>query len=57
MKITAIRLFQTDLPYRDPEGYAWGAGNVIKVARATVVEVSTDAGLTGVGEFTPCGEN
>ena len=35
MKITAIRLFQTDLPYRDPEGYAWGAGNVIKVARAT----------------------
>ena len=57
MKITAIRLFQTDLPYRDPEGYAWGGGNVIKVARATVVEVSTDAGLTGVGEFTPCGEN
>lgn len=57
MKITKIRLFQTDLPYVDPQGYAWGAGNVIHVAKATVVEVSTDAGITGVGEFTPCGEN
>lgn len=57
MKITAIRIFQTDLPYVDPKGYAWGAGNVIKTAQASIVEVTTDAGLIGVGEFTPCGEN
>ena len=57
MKITAIRIYQTSLPYVDPKGYAWGAGNVIKDARATVVEVETDSGLKGVGEFTPCGEN
>ena len=30
MKITAIRLFQTDLPYRDPEGYAWGGATSSK---------------------------
>ena len=57
MKIIAIRVYQTSLPYVDPKGYAWGAGNVIKDARSTVVEVETDAGLIGVGEFTPCGEN
>ena len=57
MKITAIRIYQTSLPYVDPKGYAWGAGNVIKDARSTVVEIETDAGLKGVGEFTPCGEN
>ena len=57
MKITRIRVFRTDLPYVDPMGYAWGAGNVIKVARASVVVVDTDAGLSGCGEFTPCGEN
>ena len=56
MKITRIRVFQTDLPYVDG-GYCWGAGNVIEVARASVVVVETDAGVSGCGEFTPCGEN
>lgn len=56
MKITRIRIFKTDLPYVDG-GYAWGAGNVIATARASVVVVDTDAGLQGCGEFTPCGEN
>nr|WP_290428532.1 mandelate racemase/muconate lactonizing enzyme family protein [Defluviimonas salinarum] len=37
--------------------YAWGAGNAITVARASVVVIDTDAGLQGSGEFTPCGEN
>ncbi|MEM7318088.1 MAG: mandelate racemase/muconate lactonizing enzyme family protein [Pseudomonadota bacterium] len=56
MKITRIRVFQTDLPYVGGS-YAWGAGNVIDVARASVVVVDTDAGFQGCGEFTPCGEN
>ncbi len=56
MKITRIRVFQTDLPYVDGI-YRWGAGNGIEVARASVVVIDTDAGLTGCGEFTPCGEN
>lgn len=56
MKITRIRVFQTDLPYVDG-GYAWGAGNVIEVARASVVVIDTDSGVMGCGEFTPCSEN
>ncbi|MFA3918521.1 mandelate racemase/muconate lactonizing enzyme family protein [Ruegeria hyattellae] len=56
MKITRIRIFQTGLPYVDG-AYAWGAGNVIETATASVVVIDTDAGLVGCGEFTPCGEN
>ncbi|MEM6589229.1 MAG: enolase C-terminal domain-like protein [Pseudomonadota bacterium] len=56
MKITRIRLYKTDLPYVDGT-YAWGAGNEISVARASVIVIDTDAGLQGCGEFTPCGEN
>ncbi len=56
MKITRIRVFQTDLPYVDGS-YAWGAGNAITTARASVVVLDTDAGISGCGEFTPCGEN
>ena len=56
MKITRIRLYRTDLPYVGGT-YAWGAGNTIAVAKASVIVIDTDAGLTGCGEFTPCGEN
>ena len=56
MKITRIRIFKTALPYVDGF-YAWGAGNRIEVAQASVVVIATDAGLQGCGEFTPCGEN
>ena len=56
MKITKISVFKTDLPYVGGS-YGWGAGNAITVAKASVVVVETDAGLTGCGEFTPCGEN
>ncbi|ASP34314.1 mandelate racemase/muconate lactonizing enzyme family protein [Labrenzia sp. VG12] len=56
MKITRIRIFKTDLPYVDGS-YGWGAGNAITTARASVVVIDTDAGLSGYGEFTPCGEN
>lgn len=56
MRITRIKLYQTSLPYIDGE-YAWGNGNVITDAVANVVVVDTDAGISGCGEFTPCGEN
>ena len=56
MKITRISLYKTDLPYIGGS-YVWGAGNAISVAKAAVVVLETDAGLTGCGEFTPCGEN
>ena len=56
MKITKISVYKTHLPYVGGI-YAWGAGNKIDVAMASVVVVETDAGLTGSGEFTPCGEN
>jgi cis-L-3-hydroxyproline dehydratase len=56
MKITRIRIYKTDLPYVGG-AYVWGAGNAITVSKASVVVIDTDAGLTGCGEFSPCGEN
>ena len=56
MKITRIRVYQTPLPYRGGV-YAWGAGNAIETAVSSVVVLDTDAGLSGCGEFCPCGEN
>ncbi len=56
MKITKISVYQTDLPYVGGT-YKWGAGNAISVARASVVVLETACGLTGCGEFTPCGNN
>lgn len=56
MKITRIRIYKTDLPYVGG-AYVWGAGNAITVSRSSVVVIDTDAGLTGCGEFAPCGEN
>ncbi|MEM6636128.1 MAG: enolase C-terminal domain-like protein [Pseudomonadota bacterium] len=56
MRISRISVYTTDLPYVDGS-YGWGAGNAISVARATVVVVDTACGLSGCGEFTPCGEN
>ncbi len=56
MKITRISVYKTDLPYVGG-AYVWGAGNAIKVARASVVVIDTDAGISGCGEFTPFGEN
>lgn len=56
MKITRIRLFAADLPYVGG-AYRWGRGNAIEVARSSVIVIDTDAGLSGCGEFCPCGEN
>ena len=56
MRIAKISIYQTDLPYVGGT-YGWGAGNAISVAKASVVVLETACGLTGCGEFTPCGEN
>ena len=56
MKITKISIYKKQLPYVDGV-YKWGRGNAIRVASSSVVVVDTDAGISGCGEFTPCGEN
>ncbi len=54
MKITAIRAYQVDLPLKEGR-YSWSNGNFVEVFDATVVEVQTDAGITGWGECCPLG--
>ncbi|MEM6932947.1 MAG: mandelate racemase/muconate lactonizing enzyme family protein [Pseudomonadota bacterium] len=56
MKITGISVYKCALPYAGGT-YGWGRGNAITVAMSSVVVLDTDAGLSGVGEFCPCGEN
>ncbi|HVX82743.1 MAG TPA: cis-3-hydroxy-L-proline dehydratase [Devosiaceae bacterium] len=54
MKITAIRVYQVDLPLREGR-YNWSGGNFMEVFDSTVVAVDTDAGITGVAECCPLG--
>ena len=54
MKITAIRAYQLDLPLKEGR-YSWSNGNYVEVFDSTVVEVETDAGITGYGECCPLG--
>ena len=54
MKITAVRAYQVDLPLKEGR-YSWSNGNFVEVFDATVVEVETDAGITGWGECCPLG--
>ncbi len=56
MKIARIAIYRSDLPYIGGT-YGWGGGNAFSTARATVVTIATDCGVSGCGEFTPCGEN
>jgi len=53
MKISEIRVFQVDLPVKNgPYTYSGGA---LYDVDSTVVEVTTDSGLTGYGECCPVG--
>ena len=54
MRITSISAYQVDLPLVEGR-YSWSNGNFVETFDATVVEVETDAGITGVGECTPLG--
>ena len=54
MKITAIRVYQVDLPLHEGS-YKWSGGNAVSVFDSTVVAVETDDGITGWGEICPLG--
>jgi len=54
MKISAIRMYQVDLPLKEGS-YKWSGGNSVSVFDSTVVAVESDEGLTGWGEICPLG--
>ncbi len=54
LKITNIRVYQVDLPLHEGN-YSWSEGKSVDVFDSTVVEVETDAGITGYGEVCPLG--
>ena len=56
MKITEIVAWQVDLPLKEGK-YTWSDGNFVEVFDSTVVEVRTDAGISGFGECCPLGSN
>ncbi|NKB75805.1 MAG: mandelate racemase [Gammaproteobacteria bacterium] len=56
MKISRISVYKKALHY-ERGAYVWGRGNVIKAGASTIVVIDTDAGLSGCGEFCPCGDN
>jgi cis-L-3-hydroxyproline dehydratase len=54
MKINRIRAYRVELPLHEGS-YKWSGGKSVSVFDSTVVEVQTDAGLTGWGEVCPLG--
>ena len=54
MTIRAIKVYQVDLPLNEGR-YAWADGKYVDVFDSTVVEIVTDAGLSGFGEVCPLG--
>ena len=54
MKITAIRVYQVDLPLVEGR-YSWSEGKYVEVFDSTVVELLTDDGNAGYGEVCPLG--
>ena len=54
MKITAINIYQVDLPLHEGS-YKWSGGKSVDVFDSTVLEVQTDGGVTGYGEVCPLG--
>ena len=54
MKITNILVYQVDLPLHEGN-YSWSEGKSVDVFDTTVVQIETDAGVTGFGEVCPLG--
>src|SRR6476660_5479518 len=54
MKINRIRAYKVDLPLYEGS-YKWSGGKSVSVFDSTVIEVATDAGVTGWGEVCPLG--
>lgn len=50
MKITGLESTVICVPYREPEPWAWGIGHY--GVNSIIVELSTDEGITGIGEGT-----
>ena len=56
MIITSLAVYQSDLPLVDGD-YCWADGKSVSVYDSTVVIITTDTGLEGVGEVVPLGPN
>jgi cis-L-3-hydroxyproline dehydratase len=54
VKITAVKVWQVDLPLREGR-YSWSNGNFVEVFDSTIVAIETDAGITGYAECCPLG--
>jgi L-alanine-DL-glutamate epimerase-like enolase superfamily enzyme len=54
MKIRRIRAYRVELPLHEGS-YKWSGGKSVAVFDSTVVQVETDAGVTGHGEVCPLG--
>lgn len=54
MKISAIRVYQVDLPLKEGR-YSWASGKYVEVFDSTIVALETDEGLEGHGEACPLG--
>ena len=54
MKIQRIRAYRVELPLHEGS-YKWSGGKSVSVFDSTVIEIETDAGVTGWGEVCPLG--
>src|SRR5260370_25980544 len=54
MMIKRICAYRVDIPVRECS-YKWSGGKSVSVFDSTVVQIDTDAGLTGFGEVCPLG--
>ncbi len=54
MKISKVTVYQVDLPLHEGK-YCWSEGKSVDVFDSTVVQIETDAGITGYGEVCPLG--
>jgi cis-L-3-hydroxyproline dehydratase len=54
MKIKRINAYQVDLPLHEGS-YKWSGGKSVTVFDSTVIEIETDAEITGYGEVCPLG--
>jgi L-alanine-DL-glutamate epimerase-like enolase superfamily enzyme len=54
MKIRRIRAYRVELPLQEGS-YKWSGGKSVTVFDSTVVEIQTDAGVSGFGEVCPLG--
>src|SRR3954466_12394287 len=54
MRIKKISVYHVDLPLHEGS-YKWSGGKGVTVFDSTVVQIDTDAGITGHGEVCPLG--